>query len=714
MKQVFIKKGDVLVTDVPSPTINEDEILVRVCFSCISSGTELAGIAMSAKPLYKKAMEKPQNIKKVLDMIKEKGLKDTILKIKSKTDSKNPTGYSASGIVLEAGANITGFKTGDRVACTGAGIANHAEFIAVPQNLTVKIPENVSFKEASTVALGAIAMQGIRRAGLSLGENAVIIGLGILGQLSNQMLKTSGIKTIGIDLDNSRIKKSMETGLDYGINSGEVNAVEEVIRRTGGTGTDAVIITAASSGSSIINEAMQMCRKKGKVIIVGDVALNIKREELYKKEIDLLISTSYGPGRYDEEYERKGFEYPYSYIRWTENRNMEAYLELISQNKINVSTLIGKTYFVTDALKAYEDLKENHTNLIILLEYNGEEDSGKKSIIDYSGRKYADISDNKIKVGIIGAGNFTREIHLPDLEKLPDLFNIYAICDKDSGNADSVAKRYRAKYSTTDYNDVIQDENINMVIISTRHNLHAEIAIKAAQRGKAILLEKPMALNQKEFEDLINILKETAVPFSVGFNRRFSLISKKMHDLVAGRKNPMIINYRMNAGYIPPEIWIQNEEGGGRNIGEACHIYDLFNYLTESAVKEVDSFSIDPKSGNILANDNFVTVLKYDDGSVCSLTYTAMGNEMSQKEIMDIYYDGKIITMNDFKELNVFGLKNHNIKLPFQDKGHLNEIKSFGEFVNDRNKSDIGPIPFRQLIQATEISFAVEYQIKNS
>jgi predicted dehydrogenase/threonine dehydrogenase-like Zn-dependent dehydrogenase len=714
MKQVFIKKGDVLVTDVPSPTVNEDEILVRVCFSCISSGTELAGIAMSAKPLYKKAMEKPQNISKVINMIKEKGIKDTILKIKSKTDSKNPTGYSASGIVLEAGKNIIGFKPGDRVACTGAGIANHAEFIAVPQNLSVKIPESVSFEEASTVALGAIAMQGTRRAGLSLGENAVIIGLGIIGQLTQQMLKASGIKTIGIDLDNSRIKKSMETGLDHGINPDEINAVDEVNRRTNGIGADAVIITAASSGNSIINEAIEMCRKKGKVIIVGDVALNIKREELYKKEIDLLISTSYGPGRYDEKYERKGFEYPYPYIRWTENRNMEAYLELISQKKINTSTLIEATYLASDALKAYEDIKESRAHLIVLLEYSSEDYSDKKGIMDYSNRKYTEIADSKIKVGIIGAGNFTRETHLPDLEKLPDLFNVYAICDKDSGNADNIAKRYGAGYSTTDYNDVIRDENVNMVIISTRHNLHAEIAIKAAERGKAILVEKPMALNQTELDDLVNVLRETAVPFSVGFNRRFSLIIKKIHELVADRENPLIINYRMNAGYIPPDIWIQNEEGGGRNIGEACHIYDLFNYLTGASVTEVSSVSIDPKSKNILANDNFVTLLKYDDGSVCTLTYTANGNEMFPKEIMDIYYDGKIINMNDFKELNVFGLKNRNLKLPFQDKGHLNEIKSFGEFIRDKNKSDIGPIPFWQLIQATEISFAVEHQIKNS
>lgn len=715
MKQVFIKKGDVLVIEVPSPTINEDEILVQVHYSCISSGTELAGITMSAKPLYKKAMEKPQNIIKVFDLIKEKGIKDTILRIRSKVDIKSPVGYSAAGIVLETGKNITGFKLGDRVACAGAGIANHAEFIAVPQNLTVKVPENISLREASTVALGAIAMQGIRRADLRIGENAVIIGLGILGQLTHQILKASCIKTIGVDLNSSRIKKSVETGLNHGINPNEVNVVDEVIGKTNFLGADSVIITAASISNTVINQSIEMCRKKGKVIIVGDVALNIKREELYKKEIDLLISTSYGPGRYDEKYERKGFEYPYPYIRWTENRNMEAYLELISQSKIDVNVLIEKIYSIGNAEKAYKDLKDpSDAPLIILLEYGGKNLTDKKILLRSSTGRDNSITDTRIKVGIIGAGSFTKDIHLPNLEKLSDLFSIYAVCDKDSGNADNIAKRYRANYSTTDYDYIIQDSNVNMVIISTRHNLHAEIAIKAAEKGKAILLEKPMALNQVELENLMNILKKRRVPFTIGFNRRFSSISQKIYYLVSRRENPLIINYRMNAGYIPPDIWVQNEEGGGRNIGEACHIYDLFSYLTGAEVKEVSAISINPKSKNIMINDNFAALLKYNDGSVCNLTYASLGNSRFPKEVMDIYYDGKIISMKDFKELDVFGLSNHNMKLSFQDKGHLNEIKSFGEFIRNKDKPDIGPIPFWQLIQATEISFAVELQIKNS
>ncbi len=715
MKQVFIKRGDVLVIEVPSPTINEDEILVQVHYSCISSGTELAGIKMSAKPLYKKAMEKPKNIIRAFDLIKEKGIKNAILRIRDKINIKNPMGYSAAGIVLETGKNITGFKPGNRVACAGAGIANHAEFIAVPQNLTVKVPENISLREASTVALGAIAMQGIRRADLRIGENAVIIGLGILGQLTHQMLKASGVKTIGVDLNSSRIKKSIETGLNHGINPNEVNVVDEVIRKTNFLGVDSVIITAASISSTVINQSIEMCRKKGKVIIVGDVALNIKREELYKKEIDLLISTSYGPGRYDEKYERKGFEYPYSYVRWTENRNMEAYLELISQNKIDVNALIEKIYSIESAEKAYKDLKDSSkAPLIILIEYDDKSLPDKKILLRPSIGKNNNIIDERIKVGIIGAGSFTKDIHLPNLEKLSDLFSIYAVCDKDSGNADNIAKRYRANYSTTDYDYIIKDKNINMVIVSTRHNLHAEIAIKAAERGKAILLEKPMALNQTELENLINVLKKRRAPFTIGFNRRFSSISQKIYYLVSRRENPLIINYRMNAGYISPDIWIQNEEGGGRNIGEACHIYDLFGYLTGAEVEEVSAVSISPKSKNIMINDNFVVLLKYKDGSVCSLTYASLGNSRFPKEVMDIYYDGKIISMNDFKELNVFGLSNHDMKLSFQDKGHLNEIKSFGEFIKSKDKLDIGPIPLWQLIQTTGISFAVEFQVKNS
>ena len=714
MKQVFIKRGDILVTDVPSPVINDDEILVQVYYSCISSGTELAGIKMSAKPLYKKALEKPQNIGKVLEMIKEKGLKEAISRVKNKVDIKSPAGYSASGIVLEAGKNIYGFKPGDKAACAGAGIANHAEFIAVSQNLAVKIPADVSFQEASTIALGSIALQGLRRANLKLGETAVVIGLGFLGQLSCQMLKVSGITTIGIDLNNKRVDLALESGLNVGVNPSEVNTVDEILRRTNGYGADAVIIAAASSSDIIINQSIEMCRKKGKVIIVGDVALNIKREELYKKEIDLLISTSYGPGRYDDKYEKKGYEYPLSYVRWTENRNMQAYLDLLSQKKINLEKIIGNIYKIDEASKAYEDLKSGlEAPLVAILEYNKEVNTERR-VFNAAASAIDRKLDGNINVGIIGAGNFTKEIHLPNLEKLSNLFSIYAICDKDSGNADNLAKRYSCKYSCTDYEDILKDENINMVIISTRHNQHAELSIKAIEKGKAMLLEKPMALNFEELEKLYKALKEFQVPFMVGFNRRFAPLSIKINNLTSKRLNPLIINYRMNAGYIPPEVWVHTEEGGGRNIGEACHIYDLFNYFTGSEIKEVDAFSIDPKSKDIMSNDNFSAILKYSDGSVCNLTYTALGNNDVAKEVMDIYFDGKIISLNDYKEITVSGINNQNIKLPYSDKGHFDELKYFSSFIKNKNKTEIGPIPLWQLFQATNISFEIEKQIRNS
>ena len=713
MKQIFIKRGDILVTDVPSPVINDDEILVQVYYSCISSGTELAGIKMSAKPLYRKALEKPQNVKKVLEMIKERGLKEAISRVKNKVDIKNPAGYSASGIVLEVGKNIYGFKPGDKIACTGAGIANHAEFIAVPQNLAVKIPEEVTFQEAATIALGSIALQGLRRADLKLGETAVVIGLGFLGQLSCQMLNVSGITTIGIDLNNKRVELALESGLDVGINPADVNIVAEILRHTNGFGADAVIITAASSNDTIINQSIEMCRKKGKVVIVGDVALNIKREELYKKEIDLLISTSYGPGRYDDKYEKKGYEYPISYIRWTENRNMEIYLDLLSQKKVNLEKIIGSIYKVDDASKAFEDLKSGfEAPLVALLEYNQEVNTGNR-IFNLAAKAINKNEGDKINVGIIGAGNFTKEIQLSNLEKLSNLYNIYAICDKDSGNADSVAKRYNSNYSCTDYMDILNDEKINMVLISTRHNQHAELSIKAIEKRKAVLLEKPMALNFEELENLYKALKKFQVPFMVGFNRRFAPLSIKINELISKRLNPILINYRMNAGYIPPEIWVHTEEGGGRNIGEACHIYDLFNYFTGSEIKEVSAFSIDPKSRNIMSNDNFTAILKYSDGSVCSLTYTALGNNDVPKEIMDIYFDGKIISLNDYKEIKVSGINNQNIALPYSDKGHLNELKYFSSFIKNKDIAEIGPIPLWQLFQATNISFEIEKQIRN-
>src|SRR4030066_113874 len=636
MKQVFNKKGEIIVGEVPAPIAGDDEILVQVYYSCISSGTEISVLKSQGKSLIRKALEKPQNIKKVLDMIRERGLVDSVARIRNKIDAKMQTGYSASGVVLEAGKNTYDFRPGDFVACAGAGMANHAEFISVPSNLTVKLPEGLTLKTASAVALGAIALQGVRRCSPEIGSYVV------------------------------------------------------------------VIITAASESDSLINQSVEMCRRKGKVVIVGDVAINIKREEFYKRELDVLISTSYGPGRYDDNYEVKGFEYAYAYVRWTEKRNMDEYLKLASEKKLDVDALIEGTFPAESVKEAYEYIKSDKKPLIVLLEYNLESKHENKISFEHkAGRK-----EGKINVGIIGAGSFTQDMHLPNLEKLKDIFNIYAICSKVGGETESLARRYKAHVATTDYNQILNNENIEMVLVSTRHNLHARIAVDALKAGKAVFVEKPMALNENELLELKEIIEKTKIPYMVGFNRRFSPFSAKIKEIIKDRTNPLLINYRMNAGYIPKEHWVHSEEGGGRNIGEACHIYDLFNFFTGSEFNSISAHSITPLSEQYLINDNFLATIKYKNGSVCNLTYTSMGSKVAPKEQMDVYFDGKNLYLNDFKELYLYDTRIKLLDKGIQDKGHLNELKSFGEYLKDSSEAKV--IPLWQLIQATEISFEVE------
>jgi len=704
MKQILIKKGQVTVGDVPAPFVGAGEVLVQVHYSCISTGTEMSGIKSSGEPLYKKALKKPQDVKKTLEMIRTRGLKNTIVRVKSKIDMAKPIGYSASGVVLEVGKEIKDIKQGDRVACAGLGIANHAEFIAVPRNLMVKVSQDLPLDIASTVTLGSIAMQGVRRAHPRLGEYVIVIGLGILGQLTSQMLKVNGCKVIGIDKDQKRVDTALSLGMDRGLNSANGNIIDEVMRFSNGFGVDSVIITASTQSSEIINQAMEMCRKKGRVVIVGAVGLNLKREEFFNKELDVLMSTSYGPGRYDEKYELKGEDYPYAYVRWTENRNMEEYLCLLDNKKINIKPLIERIYPVEDALKAYDELKTGSSRpLTVLLEYNKESISERKIIVSTK-----NIQKDKINVALIGAGGFAKGTHLPNLKRSNSLYNIYGISDKDGNNAKSIAKEYGASYATTDFKEVLKDKDVNMLIIATRHNLHAQMAAEAAEAGKAIFLEKPMALNREELNKLVAVLEKTKVPFMVGFNRRFSPYVKRIKEVIKNRQNPMIINYRENAGFMPKDHWVHTEEGGGRNIGEACHIYDLFNFLTESEVESISVSSIVPKTEQYSGNDNFVTTIKYRDGSVCNLVYTALGTRKVPKEKMEIYVDGKILHLNDYKKLEIFGTRVEKMGTKIQSKGHYEEMIEFAKSIKE---GDGYPIPLWQLIQATQISFQVEENI---
>jgi predicted dehydrogenase/threonine dehydrogenase-like Zn-dependent dehydrogenase len=708
MKQVFIQKGKAIVGEVPVPLVSDDELLVQVYYSCVSIGTEIFKVEASGRPLYKKIIDQPQNIGKVLKRLKDHGIRDAILKVKSKVEGKNPIGYSASGIVLEAGKNIKNFNPGDRVACAGDRIANHAEFIAVPENLTVKIPDGLSFKEASTVALGSIALQGIRRTNPSLGETVVIYGLGGIGQLASQICRSAGCRVIGIDIDKLRIEKASSLGMDISLNPSDVNVVDEVIKHTGGYGADAVVITAASDSREIINNSMAMCRKKGRVVIIGNVNLNLEREKFYEKELDILISTSYGPGRYDERYEMKAFDYPLPYVRWTENRNMKEYLNLLSEKRVDISSFMDCVFKVEEASSAYELLESSQEPpLIVLLEYNKDSKPATKIIIG----KTVSLK-HKINMAIIGAGSFVKDMHLPNLDKLNDIYRIYAVCNKCGNNAIDIGEQYGASYVTTDYRKVIEDKEVDMVMIATRHNLHAKIIMEALKEGKAVFVEKPLAINETELEKIIKVLNKNNLPIMVDYNRRFSPIAIKIKEITDKRINPMIINYRMNAGYIPPESWVHSrEEGGGRNIGEACHIYDLFNYFTDCEPLSIKAEGISPKTENVLSNDNFSAVVKFSDGSVCNLIYTSQGSELVSKEQMEIYFDNKIIYMDDYLFLKIYGQPEQDMKLKKRDKGHFGALKAFGDSLLN-NKAM--PIPIEQLIQASAISFEVEKQIKTA
>ncbi|APH14794.1 ketopantoate reductase PanE/ApbA family protein [Clostridium sporogenes] len=706
MKQVLVKQGQAITDNIPAPVVSDNGVLVKVMYSCISAGTEMMGINESGKSLVKKAMEQPEKVKKAFNMFKSGGLNAVLGKVKDMGSGK-PTGYSAAGVIIGIGKNIKDLKIGDRVACAGAGIANHAEYIDVPRNLVMRIPEGVSFDLACTVTLGGIALQGVRRADVRLGEIVAVVGMGILGQLQIQMLKASGCRVIGVDIDDRRLNIAKENGCDCILNSKNTDVVKEIEKITEGYGVDVVLITAATSSNEILSQAFGMCRRKGKVVLVGVVGNEYNREDMYKKELDFIISTSYGPGRYDPMYEEEGIDYPYAYVRWTENRNMEEYLRLVSNNKIELDTLIEKVYEIDKADKAYEELKNGENKpLMILLKYS-EEMPDKIERTVYVNEK-VQKKDCKINVAIVGAGGFAKEMHLPNLQKLKDTYNIYSVMSRTGTNAKAIAAQYEASYATTDYNDIINDPNVDMIMICTRHNLHAEMAIEAMKKGKAVFVEKPMALNEYELEKVLKTIEETKVPYTVGFNRRFSKYAVEVKKHIKDRLNPIIVNYQMNAGYIPLDFWVHTKEGGGRIIGEGCHIFDLFNYFTDSEVATVSVDSISAETDNISHRDNVVITLKYKDGSICTLTYTSLGNNSYSKEFCEVYCDGKIIIIDDYKKINGYGVKVENIQSSNSDKGQYEEILEFSKVIKSGENYSI---PVWQLEQASKISYLVEMEL---
>jgi predicted dehydrogenase/threonine dehydrogenase-like Zn-dependent dehydrogenase len=716
MKQVVLRNGQAVVEEVPAPAMLPGGVLVQVAFSCISPGTETATLAAGeikgGVGLLRRALREPEKVRQVIASVKTRGFRTTKALVQGRLGFGSPVGYSCAGVVLDVDDGVAAFRPGDRVACAGSGYANHAEVVVAPQNLTVAVPTAVDLAAGATATLGAIALQGVRRAQPTLGETIGVIGLGLVGQLTVQLLKAAGCRVIGMDLQRARVELARSLGLEEGLVPTDGGLEARILALTQGFGLDAVILTAATRSDDPVNLAMRLARRKGRVVVVGDVGLGLQRGEMYHKELDLLMSTSYGPGRYDPLYEEGGLDYPVGYVRWTENRNMAAYLDLVAAGKIQLAPLIASVFPLSEAGPAYAALKGEGGPLTVLLQnpVSPDRSSLTRRILVTPGARGR---EGRLRVAIIGAGGFAQGTHLPNLKQLADRYQIHAIVNRKGTSAVAVARQYEAAVAATDHRQVLDDPDVDAVFICTRHHLHAAQAAEALRAGKHVFVEKPMAIEREELADLVTTIRElqaagTCPAFMVGFNRRFSPYAVRAKEAIGGRVHPLLVRYRMNAGPLPQGHWVNGPEGGGRAVGEACHILDLFAYLTGAPAGQVTATAIRSSAADCSGDENFVATLRYGDGSVCTLLYTALGARDFPKEAMEIYADGRVVTLDDYRALEVYGGKGGGLRTTLPDKGHRAELEAFHAFA-----TGAGPTPMTvdEMVEVTEASFAIRDQI---
>jgi predicted dehydrogenase/threonine dehydrogenase-like Zn-dependent dehydrogenase len=710
MKQLVIKKGSPVVVNVPPPSAVPGFILVEVRASCVSPGTEMAGIAASGRSLLQRIMAQPDKAKAALGQMRSQGISAVWNKALQTLEKESGCGYSAAGVVLDVGPGVTGFHVGMRVAVTGAGHANHAELVAIPVNLAVAIPDGLGFAEASSVALGAIAMQGVRRAGVSLGERVAVIGCGPLGLLALQMLKAAGCKVFATDLDEGRLEIARRLGATATANPASEDIVKRAMHWSDGRGVDAVLVFAATSSPEPLSQAFRMSRRKGRVVLVGVAGNEYKRDDMYAKELDFLVSTSYGPGRYDDSYELAGQDYPFGYVRWTENRNMAAYLDLLAGGAVDVASLITVKERLEDAPAAYERLKAPDRPLLAVLECgpsntasSGENPpaSAGSPQVEGTGRWQSPAPGQPLGIALIGAGSFVQGMHVPLLKAMTGKVSIPWSCSRTGLSARNSASMIPGCKATTRYDEVLADPAVHAVLIGTRHDTHAALAIQALQAGKAVFLEKPMCLTAEEREALRAAVEASDAPFMIGYNRRFSPFAEKIRRESANRIHPLMIQYTMNAGYLPGEHWTQGPEGGGRLLGEACHIIDLFRSLIGHPVQEISCTPLRSNNPAAFATDNFSLTLSYEDGSVANLIYTALGHKDVAKERMQVFFDEKTFLLEDYLTLRAHGSKNAGMELKIQDKGHGAELAAFAAAACGGQRF---PIPWEELMETWEIS----------
>ncbi len=699
-----LKNGKIQILDIPNPIVSRNMLLVKNSISLISPGTEGATIGAARKSLIGKARERPQQFKQVIEFLRQKGPAQTYRSVKQRLEAYSPLGYSCAGEVIEVGKSVKEFQVENLVACGGGGYAHHAEFVAVPHNLCVKLPFDADLKKAAYNTLGAIALQGVRQADVRIGETCVVIGLGLIGQLASLMLRASGIRVVGIDIAPKMVEVAREHCADDAWTRDEPGLARKIEDFTAGIGADAVIITASSKSLDPVNFAGLVSRKRGRIVVVGNVPTGFERDAYYRKELELKMSCSYGPGRYDPNYEEKGMDYPVGYVRWTEKRNMEAFQELVHSGRINIDYLTTHVFGLEEAPKAYDMiLKKTEPYLGVLIKYGQAKTDHRKKVF-LKGESPA----GKVNIGFIGVGNYASSFLLPNIPRDKDVV-LKGVMDAVGTKSRTVADRYGFEFCTSDEKDIFENKEINTIFIATQHNTHAEYVLKALEAGKNVWVEKPLCLRESELEQI----RQTYDSFSdskpiliVGFNRRFSPLSEKLKKHLTSDPSAMI--YRINAGHIPSDSWIQDREiGGGRIIGEVCHFVDYLTYISESSPDSV--FAVDLSDSENL-EDTLTLTMKFKNGSVGTISYFSNGAKSLFKEYIEIYQSGMISLLKDFKQLEIHGNgKVYRKKMLNQDKGQKNMIRSFIRAVQNGTPS---PIEFEDIYAVMLTTFKIIESIK--
>lgn len=700
MKQIIqdLKSGETILEEVPVPMVKSGSVLIKTTRSLVSLGTERMLVEFGKANLIDKARQQPDKVKQTLDKLKTDGIMPTLEAVFNKLGQPLPLGYCNVGKVVAVGRGVTEFQVGDRVASNG----NHAEYVCVPQNLVAKIPDNVSDDEASFTVIGSIALQGIRNLNPQLGESIVVVGLGLIGLVAAQLLKANGCNVIGTDFDQQKVDMANSFGVTA-INPGKgVDPVKFVEEYTNNIGADGVLITASAKTDEVIHQACLMSRKRGRIVLVGVIGLNMRRDDFYKKELTFQVSCSYGAGRYDEDYENKGHDYPFAYVRWTEKRNFQAILGAISNGGLDVKPLITETVDLANYNEIYGDMRKRGS-IASILKYP--EDTPQERVVKVDDQH---VAYGGGKIGIIGAGNYTSATVVPCLKKAQA--SIKYIASAGGLTAKVMAKKAGAEMATSDYHEILKDPEVGMVIITTRHNLHAPMVKEVLEAGKSVFVEKPLCLKPEELEEITEAYKNAGkgVTLTVGYNRRFSPYAVKLKQMIGdGPKN---IIATMNAGFIPAEMWVHDLEiGGGRIIGEACHFIDLCSYLAGSKVKAVcmNALGENPQENT----DNATILLKYENGTNAVINYFANGSKSYPKERIEVFSQERVFILDNWRKLEGFGAKGFSKMKGSMDKGQKDEFRMLNERQENGGEA---LIPFESIENTTKATFAAIQSLKEN